>query len=94
MPKKDDKVGSCTLIKPDGKEIEFKVDGHDMPYLMEYRETTAVPANIDHNKSMLVPAATPASQPTEDPEETGQGRPWLAEDGRAARDSKLRKVDT
>ena len=92
MPKKDDKARSCTLIEPDGKEIEFKADEHDVPYLMEHRETTAVPANMDHNKSMLIPAATPASQPTEDPEETGQGGPWLAEDDRAARDSTLRSI--
>ena len=63
-----------------------------MPYLMEYKGTTAVPASIDHNKSTLIPAATPTSQPTEDPEETGQRGPWLTDDDRAARDSKLRST--
>ena len=47
MPKKDDKVGACTLIKPDGEKIEFKVDEHDVPYLMEHRETTAVLAVLE-----------------------------------------------
>ena len=87
MPKTDDKVGSYILIKLDGEEIEFQVDEHDVPYLMEHRETTAVPANTDDTKSVIMPAATPASQPAEDPQETGQGGPGLAEDGRAARDS-------
>lgn len=66
------------MIKPDGEEIELKVVEHDVPYLMEYRETTAVPANIDHSESMLKPAATFASQSTAD--------------YRAARDSKLRSI--
>ena len=93
MPKRDNKSGSCTLIKPDGNKIEFKVDGHDVPYSLEHR-TTAVPANIYDSNSMAIPAATPASQSIEDPEETGQGGPWLAEGDRARRDSKLRKVDS
>ena len=75
MPVNDNKAGSCTLTEPDNKEIEFKVDEHDVPYLIEYRETTAVPASIDHNKSVLTPAATPASPPSEDPEEMGQQGP-------------------
>ena len=62
MLTKDDKIGSCILIKPDGRKIEFKVDEHDVPYLMEHRETTAVPANINDVISMVMPAATPASQ--------------------------------
>ena len=75
MPKKDDKAGSCTLTKPNGKEIKFKVDGHDVPYLMEYRETTAVPASIDpaaeddkaaeesKPKSILKPTGAPVGPP-------------------------------
>ena len=46
---KNNNAGSCTLIKPDGKKIEFEVDEHDVPYLMEHR-STAVPASIDDNK--------------------------------------------
>ena len=92
MPKNDDKVGPCTLIKPDGEKIEFKVDEHDVPYLMEYWDPTAVPINTDDNKTMIMPAVTPASQPAEDLQETGRGGPWLAEDDRAARDNKLRSV--
>ena len=38
-----------------------------------------------------MPAATPAGQPTTDPE-TGQGGPWLAEDGRARCVRKLRSI--
>jgi len=30
IPKRGNKEGSCTLIKPDGKEINFKVDEHDV----------------------------------------------------------------
>ena len=52
--KAHDKSGSCTLIKPDGKRIEFEVDGHDVPYLMEHR-TTAVPAQIQMNKRIRSP---------------------------------------
>ena len=49
MPKENNKAGSCTLVKPDGKIVEFEVDEHDVPYLMEHR-TTAVPVQIDINK--------------------------------------------
>ena len=80
------------MVKPDGKGIEFKVDEHDVPYLMEYRETIAVPAGIEPNRRVLKPAATPASPPAEDPEETGQGGPWLAEDDRAAKESKTKSI--
>ena len=90
MPKKDDKVGTRILIEPDGKRNEFKVNEHDVPYLMEQRETTAHLASIDNTISMVMPAAAPTSQPAEDPQEKGQGGPWLAEDDRAARNSKLR----
>ena len=48
-PKENNQFGSCTLIKPDGKRIEFEVDEHDVPYLMEHR-TTAVPAQIQMKK--------------------------------------------
>ena len=47
MPRRDNIPGSCTLIKPDGKEVEFEVDEHDVPYFME-RRAAAVPANIDN----------------------------------------------
>ena len=57
---------------------------------MEHR-ITAVPASIDDNKENTIPAATPASQSTTDPE-TGQGGPWLAEDDRVARDRRLRSI--
>ena len=77
-------AGSCTWIKLDGKRIEFEVDGHDVPYLMEHR-TTAVPVHIDINKGNARPAATPAGQPTTDHE-------TLAEDDRARRDRKLRPI--
>ena len=36
MPKESNNAGSCTLIKPGGKRIEFEVDEHDVPYLMEH----------------------------------------------------------
>ena len=85
--KENNKSGSCTLIKPNGKIIEFEVDEHDVPYLMEHR-TTAVPAQIQVNKENKMPTATPASQETPEPE-TGQGGPWLVEDDRARRDQKL-----
>ena len=74
MPKKDDKVGPCTLIEPDGKRIEFKVDGHDVPDFMEQRETTAVPASIDNTISMVMPAAAPASQTRRGPSRNGSRR--------------------
>ena len=90
MPKENNNAGSCTLIEPDGKRTEFEVDEHDVPYLMEHR-TAAVPACIDGNKENTMLAATPAGQPTTDPE-TGQGGPWLAEDDRARRDRKLRSI--
>ena len=48
-PKENDKPGSCTLTKSDGKLIEFEVDEHGVPYLMEHR-TTAVPAQVQVNK--------------------------------------------
>ena len=48
-PKNVNDPGSCTLIKPDGKRIEFEVDEHDVPYLLEHR-TTAVPAQIQKDK--------------------------------------------
>ena len=82
-PKENNKSGSCTLIKPNGKIIEFEVDEHDVPYLMEHR-TTAVPAQIQVNKENKMPTAAPASQETPEPE-TGQGGPWLVEDDRARR---------
>ena len=89
-PKENNKAGSCTLIKPDGKRIEFEVDEHDVPYLMEHR-TTAVPAHMMTDKENKTPTATPASQQVPDPE-TGQGGPWLVEDGRARHDQRLRSV--
>ena len=55
-PKNINGSGSCTLIKPDGKRIEFEVDGHDVPYLMEHR-TTAVPAQIQKDKENQQPTA-------------------------------------
>ena len=61
MPKENNKAGSCTLIKPNGKRIESEVGEHDVPYLMEHR-TTAVPARIDNNTGHAMPTATPASQ--------------------------------
>ena len=91
MPKENNNAGSCTLIKPDGKKIEFEVDEHDVPYLMVHR-TTAVPASLgDNSENTILSAITPASQSTTDPE-TGQGGPWLAEDYRAARDRRLRSI--
>ena len=78
------------MIKPDGKKIEFEVDGHDVPYLMEHR-TTAVPASIVDNKEDIMPAATPTRQSTTDLA-TGQGGPWLAEDDRAARYRRPRSI--
>ena len=57
---------------------------------MEHR-TTAVPAQVQANKENKLPTATPASQETPEPE-TGQGGPWLVEDGRARRDQKLRSI--
>ena len=89
-PKENNKAGSCTLIKPDGKRIEFEVDEHDVPYLMEHR-TIAVPVQTKTDKENQMPTATPASQ--QDPEpETGQGGPWLVEDDRARHDRKLRSI--
>ena len=55
--KGNSKSGSCTLIKPDGKRIEFEVDGHGVPHLMEHR-TMAVPAQIQMNKKNEKPTAT------------------------------------
>ena len=89
-PEENDKSGSCTLIKPDGKRIEFEVDELDVPYLMEHR-TTAVPAQIQMNKENKKPTATPASQNPPEPE-TGQGGPWLVEEDGARRDKKA-KID-
>ena len=89
-PKENNKAGSCTLIKPEGKRIEFEVDGHDVPYLMEHR-TTAVPAQMITNEESKMPTATPASQQVPGPD-TGQGGPWLVEDDRARRDQKLRSI--
>ena len=56
-PKNVNDPGSCTLIKPDGKRIEFEVDGHDVPYLLEHR-TTAVPAQIQTDKENKQPTTT------------------------------------
>ena len=53
-PKENNKAGPCTLIKPDGKRIEFEVDKHGVPYLMEHR-TIAVPAQIVINKENKCP---------------------------------------
>ena len=78
MPKEDNKAGSCTLIKFDGKRVEFEVDEHDVPYLMEHR-TTAVPAPVVNNKENAMPMAIPAGHHVHDPE-SGQGGPWLVED--------------
>ena len=46
MLKANNNAGSRALIKPDRKKIEFEVDEHDVPYLMEHR-TIAGPASID-----------------------------------------------
>ena len=89
-PKENDEPGSCTLIKPDGKRIEFEVDEHDVPYLLEHR-TTAVPAQVQVNKENKIPTATPASQDPPEPE-TGQGGPWLVEEDSARRGQKLRLI--
>ena len=91
MPKEINNAGSCTLFKPDGKKIEFEVDEHDVPYLLEHI-TTAVPASIDVNKGNTIPAATPASQSPIDPENTGLGGPWLAEADGAASGRRLRSI--
>jgi len=56
-PKNNSDPGSCVLIKPDGKRIEFEVDEHDVPYLLENR-ATAVPAQIPTNKENVQPTAT------------------------------------
>ena len=45
------------MIKPDGKRIEFEVDEHDVPYLLEHR-ATAVPAQMPTNKKNVQPTAT------------------------------------
>ena len=71
MPKDTDKAGSCTLVKPDGERIEFEVDGHDVPCLMEHR-TTAAPVHIEGNTENTMPTATPTGRLIPDPE-TGQG---------------------
>ena len=89
-PKENNKSGSRTLAKPNGERIEFEVDEHDVPYLMEHR-TTALPAQIQVNKGNKMPTATPASQETPEPE-TGQGGPWLVEGDRARRGQKLRSI--
>ena len=89
-PKENNKAGSCTLTKPDGKIIVFEVDEHDVPYLMEHR-TNAVPAQMMTNKENSTFTATPASQQVPDPG-PGQGGPWLVEDDRARRDQRLRSV--
>ena len=44
-PTENDKSGSCTLIIPDGKRIEFEVDEHDVPYLMEHGTTYCRPCS-------------------------------------------------
>ena len=56
-PKNDNDPGSCMLIKPDGKRVEFEVDEHDVPYLLEHR-TTAVPAQIQVNQENEQPTST------------------------------------
>ena len=56
-PTDNDNSGSCTLIKPDGKRIEFEADEHDVPYLMEHR-TTAVPVQVQRDKENKQPTAT------------------------------------
>ena len=53
-PKNNNDPGSCILIKPDGKRIEFEVDEHDVPYLLEHR-ATAVPAQMPENKENVQP---------------------------------------
>ena len=78
MPIESNKAGSCTLIRPDGKRVEFEVDEHDVPYLTDHR-TTAVPAQTDGNEENTMPTATPAGQHVPDPE-TGQGGHWLVEE--------------
>ena len=85
IPKRGDKEGSCTLIKPDGKEINFQVDEHDVPYFMEYR-TNAVPANIVNEST---PVAAHAVENI--PAEPVQSDTNLTED-RARRDAKLRSI--
>ena len=35
MPNENNKAGPCTLIKPYGKRIEFEVDEHDVPYVLD-----------------------------------------------------------
>ena len=72
------------------KIIEFGVDEHDVPYLMEHR-TTALPAQVQVKKENKMPTAIPASRDPPEPE-TGQGGPWLVEDDRARRDQKLRSI--
>ena len=42
------------MIKPDGKRIEFEVDEHDVPYLLEHI-ATAVPAQMPENKENVQP---------------------------------------
>ena len=56
-PKDNNDSGLCTLIKPDGKRIEFEADEHDVPYLMEHR-TTTVPAQMQKNKENKQHTAT------------------------------------
>jgi hypothetical protein len=85
IPKRGNKEGSCTLIKPDGKEIHFEVDEHDVPYFMENR-TTAVPASIDNKNP---PVAAPAVESI--PAEPAQSDSKLTED-RARRDARLRSI--
>ena len=49
IPKDNNDPGSCILIKPDGKRIEFEVDEHDVPYSLEHR-ATAVPVQMPEKK--------------------------------------------
>ena len=49
-PKTASNNGMCKLIKPNGKEINFDIDEHDVPFLMEARHT-AVPAAVTDNVS-------------------------------------------
>ena len=68
LPPKDNNKGSCKLLRPDGKEIIFEVDEHDVPYLMEHRETIAVPANMNTPpKPVLKPEGAPVERPTDGP---------------------------
>ena len=61
-PKNSSDPGSCILIKPDGKRIEFEVDERDVPYLLEHR-ATAVPAHIQKNEENEQPTTTQIKEP-------------------------------